>query len=163
MKYACTLLLKKQVDKLEGLRLKWLCRVVIPARQGLCLSLVFRGTTTGLAKEMSLWDRLWLRIFCCQICFAKLGKRPLYCRGTGNIKCVLLQLGMLLSVLRNGSAFYANGLLVCLLNSAHDFLHNSFNHIILLQVRYSEKFSALSAERLFVVSLKSMQDACLRI
>lgn len=155
---------KKQVDKLEGLCFKCHCRVVVPARLGLCLSVVIRGTTAGLAKEMSLWDRLWLRIICCQICFAKLGERPVYCVGTRNIKNVLLKLGMLLSVLRNGSDFYANDLLVCLLNSTHVFfLHNSFNHIIFLQVHYSEKFSALSAGRLFVVSLKSVKISYLRI
>lgn len=88
----------------------------------------------------------------------------MYCVGTRNIKNVLLKLGMLLSVLRNGSDFYANDLLVCLLNSTHVFfLHNSFNHIIFLQVHYSEKFSALSAGRLFVVSLKSVKISYLRI
>lgn len=87
----------------------------------------------------------------------------MYCVGTRNIKNVLLKLGMHLSVLRNGSDFYANDLLVCLLNSTHVFLHNSFNHIIFLQVHYSEKYSALSAGRLFVVSWNSVQDSYLRI
>lgn len=91
-------------------------------------------------------------IFSCQICF-----------GTGSIEYVQLKLGMLLSILRDRSDVYANDLLVCLLNIAHEVLPNSFNHIILLWVNCSEKSSAPSAEMLFVVSLKSMQDAYLQM